>query len=318
MPITQRNVTLLMLVIFNTGILGVTGIFWMTNARTLLPIAVVGSFLLIALLFAYWHGWEPARFLASAFLAIVIAGTINDPLLTFSVGTTPLLAVSAAALIATPLWAVGSTLIVAMALLVRMAAPDADFFVADFVIYLLNSSAIVLTRVVAETATQHAEAQATAAEHARAQSEIQAAELAQRSAELQTQNEQQAQLLDLVATLETPAVDMADGVLLAPIVGHLDTRRASQLTARLLQDVSERRTRLVILDIAGVNNVDTAVAQAILHTVQAVHLLGCDVIVTGISAAVATTMTHLGIDLSGITTARTPQEALGQEIGSRK
>ncbi len=40
------------------------------------------------------------------------------------------------------------------------------------------------------------------------------------------------------------------------------------------------------------------------------RLLGCDIVVSGIAAAIATTLTHLDISLGNIKTARSPQEAL--------
>ena len=57
------------------------------------------------------------------------------------------------------------------------------------------------------------------------------------------------------------------------------------------------------------------VAQALMDTVRALRLLGCDVTVTGISAAVATTLTETCATLSGIVTARTPQDALARYAG---
>lgn len=99
-------------------------------------------------------------------------------------------------------------------------------------------------------------------------------------------------------------------MLLAPIVGALDTRRAQALTSRLLHDVNDQRTHRVILDIAGVTAVDTQVAQSLLQTAQALRLLGCQVTITGITAAVAATLTYLDIALSGVATARSPEEVL--------
>ncbi|MDW8215914.1 MAG: STAS domain-containing protein, partial [Roseiflexaceae bacterium] len=65
-----------------------------------------------------------------------------------------------------------------------------------------------------------------------------------------------------------------------------------------------------ILDITGVATVDTSVAQALMMTIQALRLLGCRVVVSGISATVAMTLTHLGIDMSNVETVRSPEEAL--------
>ncbi len=132
----------------------------------------------------------------------------------------------------------------------------------------------------------------------------------QQALELRAQNEEQRRLLDLVDVLETSVVSIAEDVLFAPIVGYLDSRRAQTFTARLLQEAHQRRTRLVILDITGLPVVDTAAAQALIHTAAALQLLGCQVVLSGISAATATTLVDQQADFSAITTVRTPQEAL--------
>lgn len=119
----------------------------------------------------------------------------------------------------------------------------------------------------------------------------------------------------LVAQLETPAVGLADGIVMAPIIGAMDSRRAQLLTERLLRQVSDQRAQLLVLDLTGMSVVDTLVAQALLQLVQAVRLLGCEVVVTGISATVASTITTLGIDLSGVRTLRSPQDVLLRQVG---
>ena len=80
-------------------------------------------------------------------------------------------------------------------------------------------------------------------------------------------------MIQLVSDLETPAIAIADGVLLAPVVGNLDARRAQALNKRLLETVAHRRTRLVILDIAGVTHVDTSVAQSMVQVAQGLRLI---------------------------------------------
>jgi methyl-accepting chemotaxis protein len=130
--------------------------------------------------------------------------------------------------------------------------------------------------------------------------------------ELVQQNSEQRRLLELVEELETPAIPLAEGLLFAPLVGTMDSRRAQTITARLLQEVHMKRTRHVILDITGVVTVDTQVAHALIHMVQALRLLGCKVTMTGISAEIAATLTQLGIKLDGIHTVHSPQDVLRQ------
>ncbi len=157
--------------------------------------------------------------------------------------------------------------------------------------------------VLAHQATAEA---ARARLHAR-QAEEQAQALAQQTAQLQ-QTEQM--LRNLVQSLETPTVEIGDHVLLAPIVGQLDQQRADALLKRLLDVVSARRVRQVVIDVAGVPTFDTMAAQGLLQTVQALRLIGCEAVITGISPAMAQTITTLGIDMKTITTARSPQDVL--------
>lgn len=128
--------------------------------------------------------------------------------------------------------------------------------------------------------------------------------------ELTRQNEEQKRLLDLVSTLETPVIPLVEGVLLAPIVGTLDSRRTQALTERLLREVYARHASQVILDITGVAAIDTQVAMGLLQTARAVRLLGCSLTMTGISANVATTITQLGLDLNEISSTHSLQEVL--------
>lgn len=140
--------------------------------------------------------------------------------------------------------------------------------------------------------------------------EVQQTKLVRTNEQLQQQLASERELLKLVSALETPVVSLAEGILLAPIVGHIDSRRADTLRSHLLEAVHVNRTNLMILDITGVTTIDTSVAQALMMTIQALRLLGCKVIVSGISATVALTLTHLGIDMSNVETVRSPEEAL--------
>ncbi|MDW8148852.1 MAG: STAS domain-containing protein [Roseiflexaceae bacterium] len=155
----------------------------------------------------------------------------------------------------------------------------------------------------AQRATRDA---ALARENARL-AEERAAELERQTARLQ---ETERMLRDLVATLETPAVEIADGVMLAPLVGQIDSQRADALLRRLLTVASARRVRLMIIDVAGVPAFDTLVAQSLIQTARALELIGCQAAITGISPAVAQTITSLGVQMDPITIARSPQDVL--------
>ncbi len=120
--------------------------------------------------------------------------------------------------------------------------------------------------------------------------------------ELREANERQNNLLGMVRELSTPLVPVTEDILVLPLVGTIDSLRAQQIMDVLLEGISERRARVVIVDITGVPIVDTSVANYILQATQAVGLLGAKCILVGITPEVAQTVVSLGVDLLGLTT----------------
>jgi rsbT co-antagonist protein RsbR len=108
--------------------------------------------------------------------------------------------------------------------------------------------------------------------------------------------------LALITELETPVIQVWDGILALPLVGSLDTARAQRMDEELLDRIVQTGSEIVILDITGVPVVDTAVAKHLLETVAAARLLGAEVLIVGLSTRTAMTLVHLGLDLSGVTT----------------
>ncbi|EYF08191.1 RsbR, positive regulator of sigma-B [Chondromyces apiculatus DSM 436] len=111
--------------------------------------------------------------------------------------------------------------------------------------------------------------------------------------------EQQAAAL---VELSTPLIPIHDQILVMPLIGMVDSRRAAQVMSTLLDGIAERSARFVILDITGVGIIDTKVADALLRAARAARLLGVEVILTGIRADVARTLVALEVDLRELLT----------------
>ncbi|MGH7648223.1 MAG: STAS domain-containing protein [Gemmatimonadaceae bacterium] len=109
---------------------------------------------------------------------------------------------------------------------------------------------------------------------------------------------QQQDLLEL----STPVVKLWDGILALPMVGTLDSSRTQVAMESLLQRIVETGSDVAILDITGVPTVDTLTAQHLLKTVNAVHLMGAECIISGIRPQIAQTIVHLGVDLEDVMT----------------
>jgi rsbT co-antagonist protein RsbR len=102
--------------------------------------------------------------------------------------------------------------------------------------------------------------------------------------------------------LSTPIIPIMERIIVIPLIGAIDTNRARDITRSLLAGINQHRAKVVILDITGVDMVDSEVAGYLDKTVQAARLKGAHTIITGVSDAVAETIVDLGIDWSGIET----------------
>jgi PAS domain S-box-containing protein len=105
-----------------------------------------------------------------------------------------------------------------------------------------------------------------------------------------------------IMELSTPVMQVWQGVVVAPLIGSLDSQRTQQFMERLLNRIVETNSPLALVDIMGVPTIDTQTAQHLIETISAVRLLGAQVVLTGVRPAIAQTLVHLGIDLSGILT----------------
>lgn len=113
-----------------------------------------------------------------------------------------------------------------------------------------------------------------------------------------------------IEELSIPIIDAWDGVLTLPIVGTIDTQRAASMSDQLLMRVAETRAHSVILDLTGVEVIDTGTAAHLVKLIRATELLGTRCVLTGIGPQVATTMAALGLDLGGVRTLRTLKDGL--------
>jgi PAS domain S-box-containing protein len=105
-----------------------------------------------------------------------------------------------------------------------------------------------------------------------------------------------------IMELSTPVMQVWQGVVVAPLIGSLDSQRTQQFMERLLNRIVETNSPVALVDITGVPTIDTQTAQHLIETISAVRLLGAQVVLTGVRPVIAQTLVHLGINLSDIIT----------------
>ncbi|XYI01104.1 STAS domain-containing protein [Sorangium sp. So ce1128] len=124
----------------------------------------------------------------------------------------------------------------------------------------------------------------------------------QREIELRNKLELIEKQQDVIRDLSTPIIEVWDKVLTLPMVGVVDSLRISEVMDNLLSAIVNKDARYAILDLTGVDAVDTQTAGYLIEMIKAIRLLGAEGIITGIRSNVAQTMIALGLDLSGVTT----------------
>lgn len=132
--------------------------------------------------------------------------------------------------------------------------------------------------------------------------EVQRQAVADRDRELQVKANVIQQQANAIAQLSTPIMEIWRDVLLLPIVGTVDTHRSVIVKRALLSAIARTRARCVILDITGVELVDSSTANHLLKVVRASTLMGAHCVLTGLSESVAETLVDLGVDLSEVAT----------------
>lgn len=118
---------------------------------------------------------------------------------------------------------------------------------------------------------------------------------------------------DAVLSMSTPIIQAWEGVLALPIVGSLDQARGAHMMERLLAEIIRTQSRFAVLDLTGVDGVDTSTVSHLLDIVRATSLLGSRCLVSGISPAIAQTMVALG-GAEALMTFGQMQDALGYAL----
>lgn len=119
----------------------------------------------------------------------------------------------------------------------------------------------------------------------------------------------QAQQEELKHT-STPITEIWDGVLTLPIIGTLDSSRTMSVMENMLERIEKERAKVVVIDVTGVQAIDSQVSHHLIQMIRAVGLMGAKAILTGIRPEIARAITSLNIDLSLVSTRATLSEGL--------
>jgi rsbT co-antagonist protein RsbR len=117
-----------------------------------------------------------------------------------------------------------------------------------------------------------------------------------------------------IMALATPILQVWDGVLALPLIGTVDSDRAGRMMEGLLHAVARSRARYAIIDVTGVDVIDSAAADHLLKLIRAAGLLGSRCLISGVSPAMAQTVMGLNLQLTEVVSFNTLESALRYAI----
>lgn len=112
--------------------------------------------------------------------------------------------------------------------------------------------------------------------------------------------EQLAYSQQMVVELSVPVVSINDDIAILPLIGSMNEERSRVLHERALSEASRLKIKHLIIDLSGVQTIDTFVAQQLFNLLDSLALLGVKGTVSGISPIIAQTLVHLGLDFGRI------------------
>ncbi|WP_252227308.1 STAS domain-containing protein [Caldicoprobacter algeriensis] len=106
-----------------------------------------------------------------------------------------------------------------------------------------------------------------------------------------------------------PTIKLYD-YLIVPIQIELDDATVEKLQLQLLNEISEKNIKGIIIDVSMVDVIDSYISFVLSETAGMAKAMGCYTVICGIQPAVALTLAQMGVRLRDIFTARNLEDAI--------
>jgi rsbT co-antagonist protein RsbR len=117
-----------------------------------------------------------------------------------------------------------------------------------------------------------------------------------------------------IVSLSAPVLPLAEGIIVLPIVGSLNEQRSALVIEALLDRIIKHSAEVVIIDVTGMHTMDESATTQLLRAAHAAGLLGAKVLLVGIRAEIAMTLTRGNAELGDITTLADLTQGLSQAL----
>lgn len=105
---------------------------------------------------------------------------------------------------------------------------------------------------------------------------------------------------EMVTELSVPLVSINDDIAILPLIGTIDMDRSNLLRERVLREAYDMKVRTLIIDVSGLQAIDTFIAQQLYQLFEALTLLGIRPMVSGVTPGIAQTFGQLGLSFGDV------------------
>lgn len=106
-------------------------------------------------------------------------------------------------------------------------------------------------------------------------------------------------LLEQPATsLAAPLIRVTEKVVIIPLVGTVDHEHLQHIRTDLLRGIEQQRARVALIDLTAVTEITPESTEPFSQLILAIELMGCRVVLTGISRQLAQTLVERGVGLA--------------------
>ncbi|MFT8323616.1 MAG: STAS domain-containing protein [Bacillus sp. (in: firmicutes)] len=118
---------------------------------------------------------------------------------------------------------------------------------------------------------------------------------------------------EMINELSSPVILLSKNRALLPLVGDIDTARASAILEHTIKQCAEKKVFQLFIDLSGVVIIDTMVAHQIFQLIHGLSLIGVHTTLSGIRPEIATTAIQLGLSFDKISITSTLSKAIAQD-----
>lgn len=104
------------------------------------------------------------------------------------------------------------------------------------------------------------------------------------------------------------------GLLLVPLQGEINDALAERISEDVLDRIHHKQTRGLVIDVTGLWMMDSHLCSLLSRLASSAQLMGTDTLLCGLSPEIALTLQTMGLELHGVQTKLTLEEAL-EEMG---